>query len=437
MALIFLNHIRAYKKVLRCIVWFVILISGVLIAISCKSSSTARKNENLYKQNNIDIEVSYVVCHENDSVSRLYYSINNKELVYKKNPDDSLYTAELKLFYRLLPSVNSKQVLDTATLVIKDRQVAVIRGMVTGSKTIKIQQGSKAWLDLELRDINRKAYNHSELAINKLSRTNAQNYLLKNTDSSLIYSAYINGSRTVVLSNQRILDRTLFVHYKKADSQLPPPPFSVKETAVAAIQYDSVFTLQKTMDNWFVLDVGKQGIYFLSADSSDRSGCTIYCVNPDFPKVTSHGQMIESIRYITSKDEYGDLLKATNKQDAIEKFWISIGGNQERAKGLIKKYYERVQESNKKFSSYKEGWRSDRGMIYIIFGPPQYVYQGEDQESWIYGNSGAPGALRFEFSRVNNQFSDNDYVLDRNVFFKDPWYLAVDAWREGRIYLDN
>jgi GWxTD domain-containing protein len=377
------------------------------------------------------------VHHENDSISRLYYSINNKELVYKKNPDDSLYTAELKLFYKLLPAVNSKQFTDTATITIRDRQATVVRGMITGSVPVKIRPGTKAWIDLELKDVNRKAYNHSELAVNKLSKTNAQNFLLKNTDSSLLYSAYINGPKTTVLSNQRIPDRTLFVYYKKTDNQLPPPPFSYKESAPAAGNYDSVYTIQKTMDNWFVLEVEKQGIYFLSADSNDRSGCTIFCVNPDFPKVTSHSQMIESIRYITSKEEYNDLINATNKKDAIEKFWINIGGNQDRAKSLIRKYYERVQESNRKFSSYKEGWRTDRGMIYIIFGPPQYVYQGEDQESWIYGNSGAPGALRFEFSRVNNQFSDNDYILDRNMNYKDPWYLAVDAWREGRVYLDN
>jgi GWxTD domain-containing protein len=378
-----------------------------------------------------------VICHENDSVSRLYYTIDNKELVYKKNPDDSLFTAELRLFYKLQLSVSSKQFSDTSTLVIKDRQAVVKKGMITGSKTICVYQGTKAYLELELRDINRKAYNKSELAINKLSRLNAQNYLLKNTDSSLIYSSYINGARTIVLSNQRIANRVLYVHYKQTDNLLPPPPFSLKEIPPLNIRYDTVFALNKTMDNWFVLNMDKQGIYFLSADSSDKNGCTIYGVNEDFPKVTSHYQMIESIRFITSKEEYSDLVSATNKQEAIEKFWIGIGGNRDRAKSLIKKYYGRVQDANTKFSSWKEGWRTDRGMIYIIFGPPQYVYQSEGQEIWTYGNTGSPGALRFEFNRINNMYSDNDYLMSRDTYFKDPWYLAVDAWREGRVYMDN
>ncbi|HEY1040928.1 MAG TPA: hypothetical protein VGF30_16050, partial [Bacteroidia bacterium] len=62
--------------------------------LSCKQTSTVRKNEQLYKQNNIDIEVNYVISHENDSMSRLYYAIDNSELTYKRMGEDSFYTAE-------------------------------------------------------------------------------------------------------------------------------------------------------------------------------------------------------------------------------------------------------------------------------------------------------------------------------------------------------
>lgn len=416
------------------------ILTGItaLFIISCKSNTgAARKNQSLYKQNNINIDVQYVIHHENDSVSRLYYAFPNDELVYKKTGSDSLFTAEIHLFYKLLPAVNSKQFTDTGTVIITDKQASVVKGTIRGSKQLKIAQGSKAWLDLSLRDINRKAYNHSELAINKLSRLGAQNYLLKNTDSTIIYSSYINSGKTITLSNKRIADKQLYIHFASAENMLPPPPFSTKEIQPYHQFFDSTFVLNKTMDNYFVADINKEGIYFITADSNETTGCAVYGVDEDFPKVTSHKQMIESIRYITSKDEYNELISSKNKQEAIENFWIHVGGNRDRAKNLIRKYYTRVQDTNTKFSSYKEGWRTDRGMIYIIFGPPEYVYQSEGHETWTYSNNGIPGALKFDFNRINNRFTDNDYVLERNSFYKDPWYLAVDAWREGRIYLDN
>ncbi|MDP2388297.1 MAG: GWxTD domain-containing protein [Bacteroidota bacterium] len=407
------------------------------VAFSCKPTSTVRKNEQLYKQNNIDIEVNYVICHENDSVSRLYYSINNSELTYKKAQEDSLFTAELHLFYKISADANAKQFLDTATVVIKDRQKAVAKGRITGSRLFKATEGSKLFMELELKDINRKALNNSQLYCNKLSKLGSQNYLLKLTDSSVVYTSYIKQGSTIAFKNKRVNNQKAYVQYAALEQKLPPPPFSVKEIPASVVKFDSAFSLNRSSNDWFSLNIEKQGCYFMSVDSMSKQGCALYSFDESFPRVTSHTQMIESIRYITTKDEYDELMEAQDKQQAIEKFWIGIGGNMDRARGLIKKYYGRVQDANTQFSSDKEGWRTDRGMIYVIFGSPAYVYQTEAVETWVYGEIGTPNALRFEFKHVNSQFSDNAFELERNVFFKDPWYLAVDAWREGRVYLDN
>ena len=60
---------------------------------------------------------------------------------------------------------------------------------------------------------------------------------------------------------------------------------------------------------------------------------------------------------------------------ALDDFWIKCGGNIDKARELIRIYYTRVFYSNYYFTSYKEGWRSERGMIYIIYGPPDKVYK--------------------------------------------------------------
>ena len=40
---------------------------------------------------------------------------------------------------------------------------------------------------------------------------------------------------------------------------------------------------------------------------------------------------------------------------------------------LMDEYYRRVSYANENFEGWKEGWETDRGMIYILFGPPDQV----------------------------------------------------------------
>ena len=35
---------------------------------------------------------------------------------------------------------------------------------------------------------------------------------------------------------------------------------------------------------------------------------------------------------------------------------------------------------------------------------------------------------------MENPFSENDYVLKRNYAYKSPWYVAVESWRNGKVY---
>src|SRR5205085_2026998 len=82
---------------------------------------------------------------------------------------------------------------------------------------------------------------------------------------------------------------------------------------------------------------------------------------------------------------------------------LGIGGSNERARELLKRYYGRVKEANRNFTSYCEGWKTDRGMIFIIFGPPVNVYHSRRDEVWVYGNEANPGALRFIFNKLENR----------------------------------
>jgi hypothetical protein len=88
-----------------------------------------------------------------------------------------------------------------------------------------------------------------------------------------------------------------------------------------------------------------------------------------------------------------------------------------------------VVDVNFLFSSYQEGWKTDRGLIYIIYGPPSEVYRRDDEEEWIYGERGNPMSIRFYFMKVENPFTNNDFSLQRSPIYKTSWYVAVENWR--------
>jgi GWxTD domain-containing protein len=126
-----------------------------------------------------------------------------------------------------------------------------------------------------------------------------------------------------------------------------------------------------------------------------------------------------------------------NTKAAVDSFWIAAGGSQDRARELIRKFYNRVEDSNKYFSSYLEGWKSDRGLVYIVYGPPNIVYKSSDSENWIYGEENNFNSLSFTFLKVINPFTDNDYRLERSQIFKTSWMNAVEMWRQGRVYAEK
>ena len=126
-----------------------------------------------------------------------------------------------------------------------------------------------------------------------------------------------------------------------------------------------------------------------------------------------------------------------NFKTAVDSFWLYAGGSHDRARELVRKYYHRVEDANDFFSSYIEGWRTDRGLIYIVYGPPNIVYKSSNSENWVYGAENNFNSLTFSFLKVINPFTDNDYRLERSQFLKKSWFNSVEMWRQGRVHAEK
>ena len=116
----------------------------------------------------------------------------------------------------------------------------------------------------------------------------------------------------------------------------------------------------------------------------------------------------------------------------MEQFWTDAAGSRDRARDAIAGYYGRVESANRHFTSYTEGWKTDRGLVHIIFGTPTTIRKDGRSETWIYGDETNLMSLVFNFVRRDEPFSDNDLV-SRDPRLKSAWYRNVESWRNGRI----
>ena len=74
--------------------------------------------------------------------------------------------------------------------------------------------------------------------------------------------------------------------------------------------------------------------------------------------------------------------------------------------------------------------------MFIIYGPPNILTKRGDTEIWVYYRKKNREPLQFAFTRHENHFTHNDYMLERN-FVNSMWVQAVQDWRKGKIFFSE
>lgn len=429
----FLSLIKALKYFCFCI-----LVPAAILLNCSTPRNLSTSEENVYRRANLEMNIKHIVYHKSDSVSQLFFSLPNENLIYKRTDTSSWFYAQLRVKYVALTNTKPTRLLDSGSVLVFDRQPEKVENhVIEGSLNMKLRYGHNCTVEMTVFDLNKKVKNSRLIEIDKSSPYTRQNFLLQDKDGKVIYSYYLQGGDTVYISNNVLSQNTYTVDYFKPDFPIARPCFRLVERAPFDYRPDSIFEKQKVNGRMKVI-IPPRGFYHITTDGHNE-GLTLYSVDKAFPGLKDELEMIKSTRYIMrTEDEYEYCLKAENKKEAIDAFWKELAGSNERARELLKKYYQRVTEANKLFTSHMDGWKTDRGMIFIVMGAPTIMYRSAAGELWIYGNEADPmNTARFNFKKVNDYFSDNDYVLERREEFKAPYQTYVLFWREGRIYYDN
>ncbi len=404
---------------------------------NCSTQKVNQANSNkLYKKSNNELKAQYLIYHVNDSISQLFYNISNEALIYKKSDTSNSFYSFVKIYLQISLEEKMNSDNDTATIIIRDQQTNLLIKDLKGSLFFKLKKGSNYFVDVNVFDFNKKSQYTQSLFADKTNSENRQNFLITNYLNDIYYTNYFKPNEIVYISSNRNKEKLFNVDYFKSTFKLAAPPFSTEQMPHFSYKPDSSFSVY-ARDERIELALPKKGFFHLKTNEKTKDGVTFYIYEPSFPKIKDAEQMILATRYIMAKKEFDNCINASDKKVCIDKFWTDLGGSNERATELIKKYYTRIQEANKTFTSFQEGWKTDRGMIYVVFGAPNTVSKRSNGEVWTYGDGGNANSTTFSFSKIINPFTDNDYYLERGEILKLPWYQAVDSWRQGRIYLDN
>ncbi|MCD6116991.1 GWxTD domain-containing protein, partial [bacterium] len=147
-----------------------------------------------------------------------------------------------------------------------------------------------------------------------------------------------------------------------------------------------------------------QGTFFIK-----ESGQTTLIASPSL--------LIKPLKYIMDKKLFEKLIRAQDKEKnkIISDFWKERNPNPAAETNELRdEFYRRVNYANENFSLYtggNDGWHSDRGKIYIVYGDPSQIdrmnasrYGTSKYEIWYYSNLGK----KFVFL---DRYSNNNFIL--------------------------
>lgn len=411
--------------------WSGITLFCVIHLWSCTTSRSlsGRNVKDFYDPSSLTIDCEALVYHSSKDCSRIYVRFNPGALAM--NESDEVLTHNYGLRYRVYTNYSSEIPTDSGNLIRNIPMVARSASLLD-SFDLASQPGLNAVVELLVRDFNAGSIQRLYIDLVRSQSLGVQDMRVFNSAGERMFSPYLPELDSYDIYLNRPVEGMHGRYYRRY-FPISSPPFSTISPKAFDFTPDKVVELKKLSDRHYRLLVDRPGFYQVT-DALDRKyGATFYYFDAFYPEPKTVLSLVEPLRYISTNEEFDAFTSSTEMKKEVDAYWLRIGDNPERARELIRAYYTRVRWANQYFSSYLEGWKSDRGMCYIVFGPPDAVFRSTSTETWRYGEGGNFNALTLTFTKVVNPFTFNDFRLNRSVSLRNPWYRSVEFWRQGRV----
>lgn len=214
-----------------------------------------------------------------------------------------------------------------------------------------------------------------------------------------------NPSREVITDNDTIKIRLNIFSTEKGRTQLK---FYFKnEEGKLSFQRDTLLPDKKNQVLKIIVPANrfKEGLYDFTAEVQNVTGSKVakkfisFRVWKPFFESDRFIDRVKQIEYIASSGEIKEMLSA--RVEEREKLWNNFWESKDPTPGdnlneFKIEYFDRIDFANRTFSrgSLFEGWRTDRGKVYIILGPPDNIVDepfnpsGSAYQIWYYYEEG-------------------------------------------------
>lgn len=421
-----------------------------VILISCKTTQPTFDPKDLsylYNPTKNPITPKYYISNVSDEKSVLAIKFFSSELFFSEANAQGVPIASMLVTVKLFNTSQGRVIADTAVYNLNITKVEGKTDYIY-NVPLRVNSGLEYIAEVKILDKLRSLVVQEFIPFNTLTTTNRYNFMAQgHFQKNMLFDPELRVNEFINLIYLRGQIDSLYVSYYKPFKLIPDPPSMILPEK--AIDYGPDTTIALAYSDTLPMMFPREGIYLCSVGRDIHEGFTFLNFGKDFPDMKDPVTMIEPLAYLASEDELSTMRSASRPKVALDDFWISCGGNVEKARELIRIYYTRVIYANLFFTSYKEGWRTERGMIYLIYGPPDKLYMDSEGERWGYRKPVIKSSwgtrykvqedyLFFNFKKKNSIFSDNDYFLSRSESLITLWDQAVANWRKGIVFrLDN
>ncbi len=427
----------------------VILVLAVALA-SCKTKKAAVDTKDLsylYNPTRSSFNPGINVTVQSEESATLAVRFFSNDLFFSEANPEGVPTAGIIISMKLYNIDQARSLVDTVSYnlnIIRDAN----RREYFYNFPLKVESGMKYLIELKILDKLRLIVTQNFVPFNTLSPLNKYNFTIQGYfNMNQLFSPVLRVNEYIRLLYSGQKPDSIYISYFKLLSGAPDPPSMMLPQKTIDYEPDKIVAL--AYSDTLPIMLPRKGIYLCSLDSNIREGYALYNFGESYPNMTKPEEMIDPLIYIAPQLEIDQMKSNLKPKLALDDFWIKCGGNIEKARELIRIYYTRVVYSNLYFTSFTEGWKTERGMIYIIYGPPDKVYKNPEGEAWGYRKPTVKSSwggrykvkedyIFFNFKQRDNTFTDNDYYLSRSETLVTYWDQAVLSWRKGIVFrLDN
>lgn len=469
---------------------FTYVVLFVLVLAGCKSQKMAnidRGSDVTFRQGYPEMRILAVGLFDNDDLPGIDLTVDivKGSLVYKI--EDSVYRATVELGIQILQEVNGQQVsiqnrIQELEITGTDRRIVDSGEVYTFNERIPLLPGNyEILVSLIDKASGNQTVREATTSIPDPDSTTVgiTSVLLlgkdNETDEGFVpITTYFVQSRYDTLKFQYQITRpdnsfqsriNMGLYTFNADSVparplagIQPSPGSISYKGIEYQRLSEVFTNERILRS----ETGSILIeYNMATPSSGNYRFEVNVLNEDaeqstlfkarefnitssfFPSVRNVNEFAEPLFYLMGRREYERLMSIQDPDSLkreVDLFWLKDMRNSNRARQVIELYYSRVEQANKQFSNFKEGWKTDMGMVFILFGPPYYVENYLDTSIWYYSYNRSDPLTTFRFYRpkISDQFFPyNHYVLLRERYYHSVEYDVIQSWKLGSVLMMN